>query len=45
MRIVVRDAEWIFRHADPSEEGGYLIECEGLSELVRGKEDRFLTSI
>ncbi len=45
MRIVVRDAEWIVRRADPSPDGGYLIECEGLSELVRGKEGRFLTSI
>jgi len=45
MRIVVRDAEWIVRRADPSADGGYLIECEGLSELVRGKEGRFLTSI
>lgn len=45
MRIVVRDAEWIVRRADPSVDGGYLILCEGLSELVRGKEGRFLTSI
>jgi hypothetical protein len=45
MRIVVRDAEWIVRRADPGTDGGYLIECEGLSELVRGKEGRFLTSI
>lgn len=45
MRIVVRDAEWIVRRADPSADGGYLIVCEGLSELVRGKEGRFLTSI
>jgi len=28
-----------------SSDGGYLIECEGISELVRGKEGRFLTSI
>jgi SNF2 family DNA or RNA helicase len=45
MRIVVRDAEWIVRRADQSADGGYLIECEGLSELVRGKEGRFLTKI
>ena len=45
MRIVIRDAEWIVRRADPSADGGYLIVCEGLSELVRGKEGRFLTTI
>jgi superfamily II DNA or RNA helicase len=45
MRIVVRDAEWIVRQADPSADGGYLIKCDGLSELVRGKEGLFLTSI
>jgi hypothetical protein len=45
MRIVVRDAQWIVRKADLSADGGFLIECEGLSELVRGKEGRFLTAI
>ncbi|GGO65373.1 DEAD/DEAH box helicase [Bowmanella pacifica] len=45
MRIVVRDAEWVVRKSDPTADGGYLIECEGLSELVRGKEGRFLTAI
>lgn len=45
MRIVVRDAEWVVRKSDPTVDGGYLIECEGISELVRGKEGRFLTSI
>jgi len=45
MRIVVRDAEWVIRRADMSSDGGYLIECEGISELIRGKEGRFLTSI
>lgn len=45
MRIVVRDAEWVIRRADMSPDGGYLIECEGISELIRGKEGRFLTSI
>ncbi len=45
MRIVVRDAEWVVRRSDPIADGGYLIECEGISELVRGKEGRFLTSI
>ena len=45
MRIVVRDAEWVIRRSDMSADGGYLIECEGISELVRGREGRFLTAI
>lgn len=34
MRIVVRDAEWVVRKSDPTVDGGYLIECEGISEPV-----------
>jgi superfamily II DNA or RNA helicase len=45
MRIVVRDAEWVIRRSDLTADGGHLIECEGISELVRGKEGRFLTAI
>ncbi len=45
MRIVVRHAEWLIRKADKTADGGYVIECEGISELVRGKEARFLTAI
>ncbi|MFT4928795.1 MAG: superfamily II DNA or RNA helicase [Phenylobacterium sp.] len=45
MRIVVRDAQWVINRADPTADGGYLIECEGICELVRGKEGRFLTAI
>jgi ERCC4-related helicase len=45
MRIVVRDAEWVIQRSDLTADGGHLIECEGISELVRGKEGRFLTAI
>ena len=45
MRIVVRDAEWVIRRADMTSDAGNLIECEGISELVRGREGRFLTAI
>lgn len=45
MRIVVRDAEWVIRRSDLTPDDGHLIECEGISELVRGKEGRFLTAI
>lgn len=45
MRIVVRDAEWVIQKVDFSSDGGRLITCEGISELVRGKESRFLTEL
>ncbi|WP_240537392.1 DEAD/DEAH box helicase [Vibrio sp. CUB2] len=45
MRIVIRDAEWVIQKVDHSSDGGHLITCEGISELVRGKEGRFLTSL
>jgi len=45
VRIEVRDAEWRIRQVDPSSDGGHLLTCEGLSELVRGREARFLTRL
>jgi SNF2 family DNA or RNA helicase len=45
MRLEVRDAEWRIRQVDRSTDGGYLLTCEGLSELVRGREARFLTKL
>lgn len=45
MRIVIRDAEWVIQKVDSSSDGGLLITCEGISELVRGREGRFLTSL
>lgn len=45
MRIVIRDAEWVIQKVDHSSDGGHLITCEGISELVRGKEGRFLTTL
>lgn len=45
MRIVIRDVEWVIQKVDYSSDGGHLITCEGISELVRGKEGRFLTSL
>ena len=43
-RVVVRDAEWIVRRADHAP-GGYQIVCDGVSELVRGREAVFLTAL
>lgn len=42
-RVVIRDCEWIVRRADPSDDGGYILTVDGLSELVNGKSARFLT--
>ncbi|MGL5739362.1 MAG: DEAD/DEAH box helicase, partial [Plesiomonas shigelloides] len=45
MRVVIRDAEWRVRRADSSGDDGYLLTCDGISELVRGKEGLFLTKL
>ncbi|HKJ88830.1 MAG TPA: SNF2-related protein, partial [Gammaproteobacteria bacterium] len=45
MRAEIRDAEWRINKVDHSSDGGYLLSCEGLSELVRGKEALFLTNL
>ncbi|BCO31193.1 ATP-dependent helicase [Thiohalobacter sp. COW1] len=45
MRLEIRDAEWRLRYVTRSSDSGYLLACEGLSELVRGREGRFLTKL
>lgn len=45
MRVVIRDAEWRIRRADNSGDGGHLLICDGISELVHGKEGLFLTGL
>ncbi len=44
-RAVIRDEEWLIRRADPAIVGGWLLTCDGISELVRGKGALFLTSL
>lgn len=44
-RIVVRDEEWLVRRVDPSSDGGYMLSCDGVSELVRGRSAQFLTEL
>jgi len=44
-RIVVRDEEWLVRRVDPSSDGGYLLNCDGVSDLVRGRSVLFLTKL
>lgn len=44
-RVVIRDEEWLVRRVDPSSDGGHLLSCDGVSELVRGRAAQFLTEL
>lgn len=44
-RVVIRDEEWLVRRVDPSSDGGHLLSCDGVSELVRGRAALFLTEL
>ena len=44
-RVVIRDEEWLVRRIDPSTDGGWLLTCDGISELVRGQSALFLTAL
>ena len=44
-RIVVRDEEWLVRRVDPASDGGRLLTCDGVSDLVRGQSSLFLTAL
>ena len=44
-RVVVRDEEWLVRRVDPSSDGGHLLGCDGVSDLVRGRSAQFLTQL
>jgi len=45
MRVEIRDAEWRIRRVDRTSDGGYLLDCIGLSELIRGKNGQFLSRL
>lgn len=45
LRVEIRDAEWVIKRADLTSSGTYSLLVTGISELVRGKEARFLTEI
>ena len=45
LRVEVRDAEWRIKRIDHTTDGGQVLACEGLSELVRGRESLFLTKL
>lgn len=44
-RAVIRDEEWLIRRVDPSTDGGWLLTCDGISDLVRGHDALFLTQL
>nr|MBS0020415.1 DEAD/DEAH box helicase [Gammaproteobacteria bacterium] len=44
-RVVIRDEEWVLRRLDHASDGGWLLTCDGISELVRDRSARFLTSL
>jgi superfamily II DNA or RNA helicase len=44
-RVLIRDEEWLVRRVDPSSDGGDLLICDGVSELVRGRSAQFLTRL
>lgn len=45
MRVEIRDAEWRIQRVDSTSDGGYLLDCIGLSELVRGRNGQFLSGL
>lgn len=44
-RVLIRDEEWLVRRVDPSSDGGELLVCDGVSDLVRGRTAHFLTRL
>ncbi len=44
-RAVIRDEEWLIRRVDPATDGGWLITCDGIGDLVRGRSALFLTEL
>jgi superfamily II DNA or RNA helicase len=44
-RVLIRDEEWLIRRVDPSADGGKLLTCDGVSQLVRGQVALFLTEL
>jgi len=44
-RVLIRDAEWIVKRKDRTSVGDYSLQVVGVSEIVRGQEARFLTSL
>lgn len=45
MRVLIRDAEWVIRKVDMASDGGQVLTCDGVSELVRDRTAMFLTGL
>lgn len=45
MRVIIRDAEWVILSAVMSSGGGQQLTCDGVSELVKGRQSIFLTQL
>ncbi len=45
LRVTIRDAEWVIKRPDLTSNGTYSLLVTGISELVRGREARFLTEL
>ena len=43
-KVVIRDEEWLVRRVDSSNDGGYVLSCDGVPDLVRGRAVQFLTN-
>lgn len=44
-RIEVRDAVWRIKRVDQTSDSSFLLSCDGVSELVSGREAYFLTNL
>lgn len=44
-RVLIRDEEWLIRRADLTQDADWLLNCDGISDLVRGQNALFLTSL
>src|SRR5262245_52840086 len=44
-RVVIRDEEWLVLRTDPTSDGGFLLSCDGVSDLVRGRSALFLSEL
>ena len=44
-RVEIRNEEWLVKSVDPAADGGYLLNCDGVSDLVQGRSTLFLTAL
>ena len=44
-RVEIRNEEWLVKRVDRAADGGYLLDCNGISDLVQGRPGLFLTTL